>query len=93
MCAQERGHSLTVTRRPFVQGIAVAGAALVEGKFNQAAAQAMVHIHRCIWANCYIQPSDWPTNRRTSVGVWDLAVAPKLYRSSPGISAQTGLNQ
>ena len=35
MCAQERGHSLTVTRRRFVQGIAVAGlAALIEGKFN-----------------------------------------------------------
>ena len=36
--------SLTLTRRRFVQGVAVAGlAALVEGKFNQAGAETIPH--------------------------------------------------
>src|ERR1700740_440251 len=44
MCAQERGHSSTVTRRRFVQGVAVAGvAALVGGKFKQARAETLPH--------------------------------------------------
>jgi CopA family copper-resistance protein len=44
MCAQERGQSSTVTRRRFVQGVAIAGvAALVEGKFNQAGAETIAH--------------------------------------------------
>lgn len=38
----EREDSLTLTRRRFVQGVAVAGlAALVEGKFNQAGAETI----------------------------------------------------
>jgi hypothetical protein len=35
MCAQERGHSLTVTRRRFVQGVAAAVSA--KRKFSQSA--------------------------------------------------------
>jgi hypothetical protein len=42
MCAQERGHSLTVTRRRFVQGVAAASvAAFAGGEFNRAEAETI----------------------------------------------------
>ena len=42
MCAQERAHGLTVTRRRFVQGVAAAGvAAFAGGGFNQAEAETI----------------------------------------------------
>ena len=44
MATPERDHSLTLTRRRFVQGVAAVGiAAVVEGKFNQADAEVIDH--------------------------------------------------
>ena len=44
MATSEKDHSLTLTRRRFVQGVAAVGvAAAVEGKFNQADAEVIDH--------------------------------------------------
>src|SRR5260370_27499134 len=44
MATPERDHSLTLTRRRFVQGVAAVGmAAVVRGKFNQADAEVIYH--------------------------------------------------
>ncbi len=44
MRTPERDHSLILTRRHFVQGVAAAGlAAFVEGRFNQAGAETIAH--------------------------------------------------
>jgi hypothetical protein len=44
MATPERDHSLTLTRRRFVQGVAAVGiAAAVEGKFNHADAEVIDH--------------------------------------------------
>jgi FtsP/CotA-like multicopper oxidase with cupredoxin domain len=81
MATPERDHSLILTRRRFVQGVAAVGlAAAVEGKFNQAAAEVIDHSPSVLTGNHFdltIEPHNVDfTGRR--------AKAIKINGSLPG---------
>src|ERR1700756_2709492 len=81
MATLERDHSLTLTRRRFVQGVAAVGiAAAVEGKFNQADAEVIDHSPSVLTGNHFdltIEPHHANfTGRRTK--------AIKINGSFPG---------
>src|ERR1700740_526623 len=84
MCAQERGHSSTVTRRRFVQGVAAAGlAALVEGKFKQARAETLPHAPPILTGNHFdlaIEPHhvDFTGRRRKAIKINGTLPGPTL---------------
>jgi CopA family copper-resistance protein len=81
MATSEKDHSLTLTRRRFVQGVAAVGvAAAVEGKFNQADAEVIDHSPSVLTGNHFdltIEPHHANfTGRRTK--------AIKINGSLPG---------